>query len=188
MRPLLPIGQMYHVAVDNQVPYYVYANMQDNGTMRGPRIKPERLPGGYDTGNMWHHYLGGCESGFTIPDVADPNIVWATCYGNKVTRYDARTTVARSVQPYRITLDSPPNDAKYRCHWTAPIAIDPFDHNSVYYGCQVIFKTTNGGQSWSVDQPRPLDERPEPHRLVGRHRRRQPRPVLRRGGVCHRAV
>src|SRR6185437_3296182 len=34
----LPIGQMYHVAVDDQIPYYVYGNMQDNSTMRGPSI------------------------------------------------------------------------------------------------------------------------------------------------------
>jgi len=153
MRPLLPIGQMYHVAVDNQVPYNVYSNMQDDGTMRGPVTRPERVASGYDTGAPWEHQLGGCESGFTIPDLTDPNIVWASCYGNKVTRYDARTNVARSVQPYRITLDSPPNDARYRCHWTSPIAIDPFDHNSVYYGCQVIFRTTNGGQSWNVISP-----------------------------------
>src|ERR1700704_7049191 len=42
---------------------------------------------------------------------------------------------------------------KYRCHWTPPLAIDPFDHNTVYYGCQVIFRTTNAGQSWSVVSP-----------------------------------
>src|SRR5262249_51864357 len=35
-RVVLPIGQMYHVAVDNQIPYYIYGNMQDDGTMRGP--------------------------------------------------------------------------------------------------------------------------------------------------------
>src|SRR5438067_4482697 len=52
-----------------------------------------------------------------------------------------------------ISLDSPPNDAKYRCHWTAPLAIDPFDHNTVYYGCQVIFATSNAGQSWRVVSP-----------------------------------
>ena len=40
-------------------------------------------------GVPWDHGLGGCESGFTVPDPTDPNIVWATCYGNKVTRYDA---------------------------------------------------------------------------------------------------
>ena len=37
----LPIGQMYHVAVDNQMPYWVYGNRQDNGTMRGPSTAPE---------------------------------------------------------------------------------------------------------------------------------------------------
>jgi photosystem II stability/assembly factor-like uncharacterized protein len=153
-RVTLPIGQMYHVAVDDQVPYYVYSNMQDDGTMRGSVIAAENAGAGYNgSGNTWDHGLGGCESGFTIPDPADPNIVWSTCYGNKVTRYDHRTKIARSVAPAMITLDSPPQDSKYRCHWTAPIAIDPFDHNNVYYGCNVIFRTSNGGQSWQVVSP-----------------------------------
>ena len=34
-RVTLPIGQIYHVAVDNDVPYKIYGNMQDDGTMRG---------------------------------------------------------------------------------------------------------------------------------------------------------
>jgi len=153
-RVQLPIGQMYHVAIDNQVPYYVYGNMQDDGTMRGASWAAENAGAGYNgSGNAWDHGLGGCESGFTIPDPADPNIVWATCYGNKVTRYDHRTKTARSVAPWMITLDSPPQDSKYRCHWTAPIAIDPFDSKSVYYGCNVIFKTTTAGQSWQVVSP-----------------------------------
>jgi hypothetical protein len=33
------------------------------------------------------------------------------------------------------------------------MAIDPFDHNTVYYGCQVIFRTTNGGQTWKGISP-----------------------------------
>ncbi len=151
-RITLPIGQTYHVAVDNQVPYWVYSNMQDDGTMRGPSTGPEAGGGGRG-GNVWEHGLGGCESGFTIPDPVDPTIVWASCYGNKVSRYDARTKTARAVAPWMITLDSAPNESKYRCHWTAPLVVDPFDHNSVYYGCQVIFKTTNGGQSWNVISP-----------------------------------
>jgi photosystem II stability/assembly factor-like uncharacterized protein len=146
-RVTLPIGQMYHVDVDNQVPYYFYSNMQDDGNMRGPSVPIDSR----ETG--WDHAMGGCESGFTVPDLTDPNVVWATCYGNKVTRWDARDKHARSISPWMHTLDSPPNAIKYRCHWTAPLAIDPFDHNTVYYGCQVIFKTTNGGQSWSVISP-----------------------------------
>ena len=146
-RVKLPIGQMYHVAVDNQVPYYVYSNMQDDGNMRGPSVPVDAN----ETG--WDHGMGGCESGFTIPDLTDPNLVWATCYGNKVTRWDGRIKHAHSVSPWMMTLDSPPNQIKYRCHWTAPLAIDPFDHNTVYYGCQVVFKTINGGESWSPISP-----------------------------------
>src|SRR6266852_3014133 len=157
-RVTLPIGQMYHVAVDNQVPYWVYGNMQDSSsTMRGPSTSG--ISGGgfggfsrrEDVG--WERNIGGCESGFTIPDPTDPTIVWATCYGSEVTRWDAKTKLARSVSPWLHTLDSPPNDAKYRCHWTPPLAIDPFDHNTVYFGCQMVLRTTNGGMSLSEFSP-----------------------------------
>jgi photosystem II stability/assembly factor-like uncharacterized protein len=221
-RVTLPNGQMYHVHVDNRVPYWIYSNRQDDGTMRGPMTVSEqtgngRLPegstmpqpsfgrggrgggagggggraggappaatpppattqpaagpigqpalvlaqpavqagGGRGTVNQlqWQPNIGGCESGFTIPDPTDANVVYASCYGNKVTRWDARTGTARSIEPWMITLDSPPNEAKYRCHWTAPMAIDPFDHDNVLYGCQLILKTTNGGQSWTELSP-----------------------------------
>ena len=154
-RVTLPIGQMYHVAVDNDVPYHIYGNMQDDGTMRGLSTTPEGGAGGGRRGpvGVWDHNVGGCESGFTLPDVTDTNIVWASCYGDEVTRYDHRTRMARSVSPWLHTLDSEPDKVKYRCHWTAPLAIDPFDHNTVYFGCQVVFRTTNGGQSWTVISP-----------------------------------
>ena len=35
-----------------------------------------------------------------FPTRTDPNIVWATCYGNKVTRYDAATGSRASVSPW----------------------------------------------------------------------------------------
>src|SRR5499427_6255573 len=146
-RVTLPIGQMYHVDVDHQIPYYFYSNMQDDGNMRGPSVPADSDESG------WDRHMGGCESGFTIPDTTDPNVVWATCYGDSVTRWDARYKEAHSVSPWKHTLDSPPDVLKYRCHWTPPLAIDPFDHNTVYYGCQVIFRTTDAGHSWSVVSP-----------------------------------
>ena len=143
-RVTLPIGQMYHVAVDNQIPYSFYSNMQDDGNMRGQSVPEESGEA------AWDRHMGGCESGFTVPDPKDANVVWATCYGNTVTRWDARYKEAHSVSPWMHTLDSPPGDLKYRCHWTPPLAVDPFDHDTVYYGCQVVFKTTDGGQTWSA--------------------------------------
>jgi hypothetical protein len=77
-RVTLPIGQMYHVDVDNQVPYYFYSNMQDDGNMRGPSLPVDSR----ETG--WDHAMGGCESGFTVPDLTDPDVVWASCYTLRV--------------------------------------------------------------------------------------------------------
>ena len=182
---MLPIGQMYHVATDNQVPYWIYSNRQDDGTMRGPSDAPVAVAnvpsyrgvtgvasgrvedqergrgrggrGGRGNGGIgttpWQAPLGGCESGFTLPDPTNPDIVWASCYGNEVTRWDARTRRARSISPGMHTLDSPPTDIPYRCHWTPPLAVDPFNHDTVYYGCQVIFATSDGGQSWKTISP-----------------------------------
>ena len=175
LRVTLPNGQMYHVATDNRVPYWIYSNRQDDGTMRGPSDAPAptgngKLPGvaqppgrgGRGRGGefgfrrpappAWQGGLGGCESGFTLPALHDPNVVWASCYGDEVTRWSASDDTARSVSPWMHTLDSPPNLLKYRCHWTPPLAIDPFD-GSVYYGCQVIFQTKDQGQTWKVISP-----------------------------------
>ncbi len=163
----LPIGQMYHVTVDDRVPYWVYSNRQDDGTMRGPSDSPVRVDNvpsyrpegagrgrfGFGPSTPWQGGLGGCESGFTLPLHGDPDIIWASCYGNTVTRFDDAVGVARSVSPWIHTLDSPPTDTKYRCHWTPPLAIDPFDDETVYYGCQVVFKTSDRGQSWDVISP-----------------------------------
>jgi photosystem II stability/assembly factor-like uncharacterized protein len=187
VRVSLPNGQMYHVHTDNRVPYWIYSNRQDDGTMRGPSTSSEQtgsgkladdaampvatFAGGRGRGGggagaagggrgrggapgpAWQPNIGGCESGFTIPDPTNADIVYASCYGNKVTRWDARTGTARSIEPWMVSLDSPPNEAKYRCHWTAPMAIDPFDPNNVLYGCQLILKTSNGGQSWTEFSP-----------------------------------
>ena len=164
-RVQLPIGQMYHVTVDNQVPYCVYTNMQDDGTMRGPAIargrrrrRLQRLAATRGTTGS-----AAASRASPLPDPTDPNIVWATCYGNKVTRYDHRTKIARSVAPGMITLDSPPQDSKYRCHWTAPLAIDPFDHNTVYYGCKVIFHDQQRRPELARHQPRSVDAGSVPH-------------------------
>jgi photosystem II stability/assembly factor-like uncharacterized protein len=172
----LPIGQMYHVAVDDQVPYWIYSNRQDDGTMRGPSNSPVQVPnvpsyapaqgmrgggfggggGGYGRGAAavpWQQGLGGCESGFTIPVPGNPDVVWASCYGDEVTRFDSKAGVARSVSPWLHTLDSAPNQVKYRCHWTPPLAFDPFEKETVYYGCQVIFASDDQGQTWRVISP-----------------------------------
>ncbi len=146
----LPIGQMYHVSVDDRIPYMVYGQMQDDGSMRGPsnsRGGPRIHPA------LWTS-TAGCETGWNIPDPVDPDVVWGGCYAGVVERFDARTGMSRSVSvwPER-TMGAPAKDIKLRMNWTFPIAISPHDHETVYVGSQYVHATSDGGVTWRTISP-----------------------------------
>lgn len=149
-RVVLPVGQMYHVAVDNQIPYFVYSNRQDGPSYRGPS---NSLSGRGITSGMWMT-VAGCECGFAIPDPVDNNIVWGGCYNAGLDRFDLRTRHNRSVRVWpKSPMGWPAGDLKYRFNWTFPIALSPHDHNKVYVGSQHVHQTTDGGHSWTVISP-----------------------------------
>ena len=149
---LLPISQVYHVMADNAVPYNVMGNIQDKSSFRGPNRGAGGRGGGMGVGN-WVG-TGGCEDAFAVPDPADPDVVWSGCDNGRVVRMDYKHAMARDVSAWPITSYGwAPADMKYRWDWITPIAISPHDHTRVYVGAQVLFMTTNGGQSWKVISP-----------------------------------
>jgi photosystem II stability/assembly factor-like uncharacterized protein len=148
----LPIAQMYHVAVDNRVPYYVYGNRQDGPSFRGPSNalleENDEIPSG-----MWIG-VGGAECGFAVPDPVDNNIVWSGNYGGLLERFDVQTRHRSSASVWPDASGGwPAADLKYRFNWTFPIAISPHDHNCVYVGSQYVHMTTDAGQSWTLISP-----------------------------------
>jgi photosystem II stability/assembly factor-like uncharacterized protein len=146
----LPTAQMYHVHVDNKVPYFVYGNRQDGPSTRGPS---NSLTGRYIPSGLWRS-VGGCECGFAIPDPVNNNIVWSGCYEGILDRFDLSTGHSRSVSVWPdscIGTEAAP--LKYRFQWTYPIVISPHDHNKVYVGSQYVHKTTDGGHSWKIISP-----------------------------------
>ena len=148
-RVVLPIAQMYHVHTDTRAPYYLYGNRQDGTSYRMPS---RGLAGGIVEGD-WGH-VGGCESGFAIPDTVDNATVWSGCYDGGLEVYDVRTDQARNVRVWpEAGYGWRPADMKYRWNWTFPIAISPHDHTRVYVGSQFVHLTSDGGASWKVISP-----------------------------------
>src|SRR5207247_1204779 len=47
----------------------------------------------------------------------------------------------------------PAGEGKYRFQWTAPLLISPHDAHVLYTGANVLFKSTNEGQSWTAVSP-----------------------------------
>jgi photosystem II stability/assembly factor-like uncharacterized protein len=142
-------AQFYTVRSDNSFPYRVYGAQQDNTTVS---ISSEAAVG--RGGGPAFEEVGGGESGYVVPDLEDPNIVYAGAYWGLLTRFDRRTGIARNIT---VWPDYPGGrtgaDQKYRFQWTFPIAESPADSAALYVGGNVVFKSTDQGQSWKPISP-----------------------------------
>ncbi len=154
----LPIAQMYHVTVDDRVPYYVYGNRQDGPSARGPSNTKYQTSGGDIPHGAWQT-VGGGESGFATPDVGDTNFVWSSASGSGggggiVTRYDLRTGNVHAVEVWpEATIGHSAAEVKYRFQWNFPLHVSPFDPKTVYVGSQHVHVTHDNGKSWQLFSP-----------------------------------
>ena len=142
-------AQFYRVALDNDFPYNIYGAQQDNSTVR---IASRNTEGGIDVRDWFD--VGGGESGWIAPSPKDSNIVFAGSYDGLITRYDHHTGQLRDVNPYP---DNPMGwgaaDIKYRFQWNFPLVFSPNDKDTLYSAANVLFKTTNEGQTWDIISP-----------------------------------
>src|SRR5438552_3111966 len=144
-----PTAQFYRVALDNDFPYHVYGAQQDNSTVR---IASRTTDNGI-TQRDWFD-VGGGESGWIAPSPKDSEIVFAGSYDGLITRYDNHTGQLRDVNPYpNNPMGSGAGDIKYRFQWNFPLAFSPNDPSTLYSAANVLFKSTNEGQSWEVISP-----------------------------------
>ena len=144
-----PTAQFYHVTTDNRFPYYIYGAQQDNSTVG---IASASAGGAIDRAD-WYD-VGGGESGYIAPDPTDPETVYAGSYGGEITRYDHRTGERLAVNPWPVNpIGWAAADVKHRFQWTEPIVFSPHDPKTLYFAGEVLFKTTDGGMSWSVISP-----------------------------------
>jgi photosystem II stability/assembly factor-like uncharacterized protein len=142
-------AQFYRVALDNDLPYHIYGAQQDNSTVR---IASRTTEGGI-TERDWFD-VGGGESGWIAPSPKDSLIVFAGSYDGLTTRYDHHTGQLRDLNPYpNNPMGWGAGELKYRFQWNFPLLFSPHDPNTLYAAANVLFKSTNEGQSWEVISP-----------------------------------
>ncbi|MGA2382736.1 MAG: glycoside hydrolase [Gemmatimonadales bacterium] len=132
-----PTGQFYHVITDNGFPYRVYGGQQESGSA----WVLSRGNDGQITFADWHP-VGAEEYGYIAPDPLHPNLV----FGGKVSRFDLNTGDVKQVSPQV-------GRGPYRFVRTEPLLFSPVDPRILYYAGNVLFKTTDGGESWQVISP-----------------------------------
>ena len=138
-----PTAQFYRVSTDNHFPYRLYAGQQDNSSIR---ISSKNE-------SEWEETAGG-ESGHIVADPKNNDIVYGGSYDGFLMRYNHKTGETRLVDVYP---DNPMGwgaaELKYRFQWNFPIFFSPNDENTLYTAANVLFKTTNEGQSWEAISP-----------------------------------
>ena len=140
----LPVGQFYHINIDNEYPYNLYGGMQDNGSWVGPAYvyKSQGIRNSY-----WQEILFG--DGFdVIPDPKNSRFGYGMSQQGYVARYDRETGSSKTIRPTH-----PDPDVKLRFNWNSAIAIDPFDQQTIYFGSQFVHKSKNQGHEWEIISP-----------------------------------
>jgi photosystem II stability/assembly factor-like uncharacterized protein len=131
-----PTAQIYHVAADYRFPYWVTGAQQDSGAVGTPSRSIHS-----DISNRdWEGLCAGGEAGYTAPDPLHPEIL----FGGTVSRCNVLTGETKNVSPERGGTQG-----QFRHAWTQPLVFSKADRHALYYANQFLYKTTNGGESWT---------------------------------------
>lgn len=131
-----PTAQLYHVAADYRFPYWVTGPQQDSGSVGSPsRSRHSEI-----SNRDWEGLCAGGESGYTAPDPLHPEIL----FGGTVSRCNVLTGETKNVSPERGGTPG-----QYRHAWTQPLVFSQADPHALYYANQFLYKTSNGGESWT---------------------------------------
>ena len=139
--PNLPVSQYYAIATDMRQPfYYVYGGLQDNSSWGGPSQTRNRQG---ITNADWIRTTGG-DGFYAQIDPVDPNTVYGESQGGDIVRFDVRTGEQKTIKPLPDFGGKP-----YRWNWSSPMLISPYDHNTIYFGANYLFKSANRGDAWT---------------------------------------
>jgi hypothetical protein len=152
----LAISQYYRIGVDMRDPYWVYGGHQDNGTWGGPSFSRD-VRGILNDDNWKLHWGDGMDIQI---DPTDWRKVYSTAENGKFRRYDALTYRSVGAMPSRANVTNwdavvGPDTVRWvvRFNWSAPLVMSPHDPRVLYLGGNHLFRTTDGGDTWTAISP-----------------------------------
>ncbi len=144
-----PTGQMYHVLIDNQFPFHIFGASQDEGSWE----YVSSAAGGAILFNNWHPVADG-ESTYIARDPDDPLVTYGAGYYSSMLQINRETGQAKNVSPWpRYMAGADAASTTYRFGWTHPILFSPADPNELLVAAQVVFSSTDRGETWKVISP-----------------------------------
>ncbi|MGH8226143.1 MAG: VPS10 domain-containing protein [Gammaproteobacteria bacterium] len=145
-----PTAQIYHISVDDQVPYWIYGTQQDSGAL----AIPSRSPDGIITNHDRLSVGGGGESGYIFPRQGDPSVIYGSGFGGAVASYNLRTQMSADISPSPfISFGAAPTATGYYFPWNTALALSPFAADTFYLGAQAVLASSDAGRHWKAISP-----------------------------------
>ncbi|HET9824382.1 MAG TPA: hypothetical protein VFP87_03555, partial [Chitinophagaceae bacterium] len=144
----IPTTQFYTVTYDMEKPFNVFGAVQDEGTMTGSVLNnPARKDSMI---RRWKMAPGG-EGTQVQVDPENSNIVFSSSYYGRLMKSDMAKP--DSLWSNRIKMFSVGAIDSLRGEWLAGTLISRFDHNKIYHGLQHLYRSADGGETWSMISP-----------------------------------
>ncbi|MBI2833913.1 MAG: glycosyl hydrolase [Acidobacteria bacterium] len=140
-----PTGKFYRVTTDDRFPYRIYGGQQDGPTHSIPTRPDLSMPPTFAS--------GGGENAVVAVNRTDPDITYGGDH-HWVSRLDRKTGQRRWISPSpENNYGTGPKQLEYRFAWWFPVFTSSHDPKAIYVAAQVLFKSTNDGQTWNVISP-----------------------------------
>ncbi|MBE0650229.1 MAG: hypothetical protein IH595_05245 [Bacteroidales bacterium] len=144
-----PTGQFYHLAVDDRFPYRIYSGQQDNGTVE----ILSRGPYGVISIRDWHP-VGGDERDYDVPKPGNPDWIFGSGLGGKISRFNEITRQSAEISPWPVSsYGALPTTVKYRYTWITPLVFSHIKPYPLYFGAQYLFRSVDNGDHWKIISP-----------------------------------
>ena len=91
--------------------------------------------------------VGGDERDYDIPDPDDPNIVYGSGLGGRISRWDARTGQTANIAPYlEPNYGERQTTTAHHFVWVTPMAVSRVGPTTLYLGGEVVFASRDKGE------------------------------------------